>query len=73
MQAAKDSKIEDSVWNTDSLELDSLLQDFNPEKDSTDQALLYFLTGRRVNDTLKTWLDEVNDEDEGSSTPQGEM
>ena len=69
MQAANDSKFEDSAWHTDSLELGSLMHDFNPESDSTDQALLYFLTGRKVNDALKTWLNEVNYEDEGISTP----
>ena len=45
------------------------MQDLDSEKDSTDQALLYLLTGRRVNNALKTWFDEVNDDDEGSSAP----
>ena len=70
LQAAEDSKIEDTVGKSN-LELDDLMRGFEPGSDRTDRVMLYLLTGRNMDNVMEEWLDDEQDHNAADEDGQG--
>ena len=65
LEAAEESDIEGGVADSDRIEVNKLMQEFNPSKDRIDAIILCMLTGEDDGHIMQNWLFKNEETDPG--------